>query len=238
MRPIGFSTGAVARGDFATALTRLRSEGIKVVELSALRLQELMPLVQALPDLDLSGFEFVSFHAPSRFSPAEESFVIGQLRRLANLSIPIVVHPDVIFNRDAWQWIGSLLFIENMDKRSFVGQTVRDLERLFRQFPDAKLCCDIGHARQVDPTMTEAHLILETFKNRLAEIHISDVNSSSRHDPLSVYSMNAFGLVSDLIPKAIPIVLETLIDEGQSTIPAEIERARRALEPTRVLVHR
>lgn len=58
MRPIGFSTGAVAKGDFQRALCRLRQHGVKVVELSALRLPELAPLAQSLERIDLDGFEF------------------------------------------------------------------------------------------------------------------------------------------------------------------------------------
>ena len=65
MRRIGFSTGALARGDFRSALDILQRHKIDVVELSALRVSELAPLVQAIPDLDLSEFTFVSIHAPS-----------------------------------------------------------------------------------------------------------------------------------------------------------------------------
>jgi hypothetical protein len=117
-----------------------------------------------------------------------------------------------------------------MDKRKPVGRNAFDLERLFRQFPEAGLCFDIGHARQVDPTMTEAQLILETFADRLREVHISEVNTSSRHDPLSLYAVSAFRSVSSLIPDSVPIVLETLIDDGQSDIPTEMDRARSALD--------
>ena len=48
MRRIGFSTCALARGDFRSALATLRSHGIRVVELSALRVTELDPIVQEL----------------------------------------------------------------------------------------------------------------------------------------------------------------------------------------------
>jgi hypothetical protein len=231
MRRIGFSTGAVARGDFKTALNRLDQSDVRVVELSALRLEELLPFVRALTSLDLRHFEFVSFHAPSRFSPEDETHVLEQLRRVAERSIPVIVHPNVIFTPELWAWLGSLLLIENMDKRMPVGQTAKDLGLLFDMFPSAKLCCDLGHARQVDPTMTEARMILERFQDRIAEIHISDVNTSSRHDPLSTYAMAALRSVSALIPEPTPIILESLIDEGQSDIPTEIARARDALEP-------
>jgi hypothetical protein len=103
------------------------------------------------------------------------------------------------------------------------------LERVFEPFPKAGLCFDINHARQVDPTMVEARLILERFSNRLAEVHISEVNTASRHEPLSHYAIVAFQVLATLIPADIPVTLETLIDKGQSDIPTEIERARAAL---------
>jgi len=230
MKRIGFSTGAIARGDFRSALARLRFFHVAVVELSALRLEELDPLVDSLPYLDLNGFEFISFHAPSRFAVAHERHVLDRLRTVVDREIPVVVHPDVISTPDAWKALGSMLLIENMDKRKPVGRNAFDLERLFRQFPEAGLCFDIGHARQVDPTMTEAQLILETFAGRLREVHISEVNTSSRHDPLSLYAVSAFRSVSSLIPDSVPIVLETLIDDGQSDIPTEMDRARSALD--------
>ncbi|MGA3042296.1 MAG: hypothetical protein ABSF54_16050 [Bryobacteraceae bacterium] len=232
MKRIGFSTGAIAKGDFQSALARLRLFRVSVVELSALRLEELDPLVDSLPGLDLKGFEFISFHAPSRFPVVYERHVLDRLRAVVDLGIPVVVHPDVISTPKAWEVLGSMLLIENMDKRKPVGRNALDLERLFWQFPEAGLCFDIGHARQVDPTMTEAQLILETFSERLHEVHISEVNTSSRHDPLSVYAMSAFRSVSSLIPDSVPIVLETLIDQGQSDILTEIDRARSALDAT------
>jgi hypothetical protein len=232
MRRIGFSTGAVAKRDFQSALAHLRHFHVSVVELSALRIEELDPLVDSLPSLDLDGFEFVSFHAPSRFSVAQEPHVLDRLRTIVNYGIPVVVHPDVISRPEGWEVLGSMLLIENMDKRKPVGRTARDLERLFRQFPEAGFCFDIGHARQVDPTMTEAQLILECFGERLREVHVSEVNTSSRHDPLSVYAMSAFRSVSSLIPDSVPVILETLIDQGQSDVLTEIDRAQRALDST------
>ena len=59
MRPIGFSTGALARGDFRRALASLQAHRIDIVELSALRMEELEPLIAALPGLDLERFTFV-----------------------------------------------------------------------------------------------------------------------------------------------------------------------------------
>ena len=70
MRPIGFSTGALAYADFRRGLEMVKHRGLRTIELSALRQNELIPLLNALPDLDLSGFKYVSIHAPSQYDPA------------------------------------------------------------------------------------------------------------------------------------------------------------------------
>jgi hypothetical protein len=226
MRRIGFSTGALARGDFRTALAELRRHAIQVVELSALRIAELDPLVSALPSLDLSDFGFVSIHAPSRFAPEEEPRVIERLQAFVRSGYPVVVHPNVIFNRSRWRVLGERLFIENMDKRKPVGRTTEELQDFFKDLPAARFCFDIGHARQVDPTMTGAISLLRTLQGRLAEIHMSEVNTASRHDPISANAVSAFSSVLFSVPEIVPIVLEPLIDQGQSTIETELQRAR------------
>jgi hypothetical protein len=133
---------------------------------------------------------------------------------------------------------GDRLLIENMDKRKPIGRTADELNKYFRELPEARLCFDIGHARQVDPTMAEARKILEKFRDRLAEVHLSEVNSSSKHDPLSAYAIEAFQSIANLIPEHVPVILETLIDAGQSDIPTEIAHAHQALQrkSTQVLI--
>lgn len=229
MRPIGFSTGALARGDFRKALALLQTRGIEVVELSALRIEELEPLLTALPTLNLARFTFVSIHAPSRFSQELEHRVVQLLSVEQVRNYPVVVHPDVVFTPSIWRGLGDRLLIENMDKRKPAGRTVVELRTLFSLLPDARFCFDIGHARQVDPTMTEATLLLQDFGELLAEVHLSEVNTASRHDPISQNATLAFQRVARYIPCATPVVLETLIDDGQSEIDIEIRRARQAL---------
>lgn len=230
MRLIGFSTGAIAKSDYASALATLRTLNVLAVELSALRFSELRPLVEALPKLNLGYFETVSFHAPSSFDLQQESTVVGLLEDVATLEIPIIIHPDVVYSSERWAQFGERLLIENMDKRKSVGRSAEELQHLFRKLPTARFCFDIGHARQVDPTMVEARKILERFVDRLAEVHMSEVNSSSKHDPLSAYAVEAFQSVADWIPENVPVILETLIDRGQSDIPTELARAAEALQ--------
>jgi len=134
MRPIGFSTGALAKGDFRRALQLLAPFRLPAVELSALRLNELPRLVDAANDLDLTGYRYVSVHAPSYFVAAEERYVASQLAHFAARDWPIVLHPDAIFTDSLWLDFGDRILLENNDKRKSVGRTDDELKSLFDAF--------------------------------------------------------------------------------------------------------
>ena len=83
MRPLGFSTGALSKGDFARGIALQRPhQTIRAVELSALRDHELEPLVRAVDSLDLSRFDYVSVHAPSKLATLGERAVFEMLQAL------------------------------------------------------------------------------------------------------------------------------------------------------------
>src|SRR5579864_4554409 len=150
MKTLGYSTGALAFSDFRKALVMLKDQPVCAVELSAIREQELIPLLRSLDELDLSRFEYVSIHAPSQFPAESEGWIFQELYDVRHRGWPIVVHPDTFHDFSLWRQLGDLLCIENMDQRKPVGRTARELEDLFVTFPDASFCFDIGHARQVD----------------------------------------------------------------------------------------
>jgi hypothetical protein len=209
MRPIGFSTGALAHADFRMALAMLKETKLSVVELSALREAELPPLLAAVATLDLSQFAYVSVHAPSAFRPESEALIVEGLAEFSERGWPIVVHPDAILQHSRWRTFGKYLCIENMDKRKPVGRSANELRRVFDLLPDASFCFDIGHARQFDSTMTEAYLLLTEFRGKLRQVHVSEVNTSSKHDVISYASVLAFREVAHLVPSDIPLILET-----------------------------
>lgn len=233
MRMIGFSTGALTRDDFRAALRILSQRHVAAVELSALRQRELIPLIDELDHLDLTQFAYKAFHAPSLMDQDFETVAIEALHEVALRGWPIIVHPDAMHHLSRWSHFGDLLCIENMDKRKPIGQTVADLTEIFKCLPEASLCFDIGHARQVDPTMSEATAILQCYKGRLKQVHISEVNSQSKHDPLSFESVLAFRKVAHLIPENIPIIVESRVTEDD--VDEEIQNARKALSIENVL---
>jgi hypothetical protein len=234
MERIGFSTGSLALSDFGTALSLLDGRGTTVVELSALRWAELVPLLEAIPTLDLSSFHHVSVHAPSAFPDHEEEWITSSLREVALArGWPVVVHPDAIHRFDRWAGFGPLLCIENMDRRKVGGRSAKELKTVFECFPDASLCLDVAHVRQVDPSMTEAFNILREFGDRLVQVHISDLDAASRHVRLTSTAIRAYQEIADLIPPHIPAVIESPARPEQ--IAQEIARALEALGRAPVL---
>ena len=233
MRKIGFSTGALAREDVRTALQMMAHKPLQAIELSALRQHELEPLVNEIESLELSQFQYVSLHAPSSLDPDFEPRALELLTGLFQRGWPIVVHPDAMHCMERWARFESLLFIENMDKRKPIGQTAPDLAEIFNQLPHAMLCLDLGHVRQVDPTMSEAAAILTRFGSKLKQLHVSEVNTQSRHDALTLESIMAFQRVASFIPPDVPIILESRVPESQ--IEAEVKNALAALDPANTL---
>src|SRR5262245_51508519 len=126
MEAIGFSTGALAYGDFRRGLELQDGRGLKAVELSALRDVELPNLAQAIPRLELSAFEYVSLHAPSRIATLTEERIIEILVDQVPEPWPIVMHPDAIRDVDKWRVLGGRLCLENMDQRKPIGRTTRE----------------------------------------------------------------------------------------------------------------
>jgi hypothetical protein len=217
MRPLGFSTGALAYADFRRGLRILGQAEGTAVELSALRQSELEPLILSLRELDLGRYCHVSLHIPSSITPEFEPVLLSLMDQIPT-GWMLVTHPNIITCWDPWSKLGRRVCIENMDKRKEVGQTARDLRSIFDRLPYASFCFDIGHAHQIDPTMGEAVLILEQFRDRLRQLHVSEVNSESKHDPISREVAIAFEIVSRLIPENIPAILESRIPQGADPV--------------------
>jgi hypothetical protein len=221
MRPIGFSTGALAKGDFLHGLELQRLDGVTAVELSALRDHELQPLVEAVTHLDVARFEYVSFHAPSSLKTLDEPTVFELLQRLP-ADWPIIVHPEILRTPALWKSLGERLCIENMDNRKSGGRTVAELRAIFETFPGATFCLDAGHARQIDPTMITAILMLREFGARLRQVHVSEVGPGGEHLPLGLLARVACSRLASAIPSACPLIIESIIapDEIDSELAA------------------
>lgn len=228
MRRIGFSTGALAKGDFRTALEMLRSQRDNAIELSALRIEELPVLLDAFDSLDLGKYGYIAIHAPT--NAGDDLQLVQSLKPLLDKhpNVVVVVHPDTIHAFEPWSMLAGRVCIENMDSRKPVGQTVSDLRDIFNRLPDARLCLDVGHARQVDSTMIEALLMLQEFGARLSHVHISEVDSSGGHHGMSRAAVADFQRLAGRIDETVPVIVESCVAEGE--IESELQKARESFQ--------
>ncbi|MCA9046588.1 MAG: hypothetical protein KDA69_19830 [Planctomycetaceae bacterium] len=194
---------------------------LNAIELSALREDEVAELVNGIDSLDLDSYDYISVHAPSRLAKTTEDELARTLAPVFQRRWNVVIHPDVIKTPTVWRPYGELVCIENMDKRKPCGRTASELDVCFRDLPNASLCFDVAHARQIDPTMLEAKEILVRHGHRLRQVHLSSLASSSRHEPLGFGMKLAYDRISHLIDKSIPVILETPVD------PAHIDEQLR-----------
>jgi len=215
MGTIGYSTGSLARADVRVALGLLQPHGTDCVELSALRVHELAPLLRSLPTLPLQAYEHVSVHAPSAFTADEEREIADSLFPIALRGWLVVLHPDTIHDFAVWKRFGNRLAVENMDRRKPFGRTVDEMSPVFAALPHASFCFDVAHARQCDPSMREAFRLLEAFGDRLAEVHVSDLDTQSRHIRLSRAAVGACLELAGLIPLHVPVIVEAPVNRNE-----------------------
>jgi hypothetical protein len=227
---IGFSTGALERGNFRAALDWMIANQIRTVELSALRFEELAPLLEAIPTLPLDSFQHISVHAPSGVRRADEATVAESLRPLAARGWNIVLHPDVIRDYAHWRPLGERLLIENMDRRKPIGRTVSELHLILPNLPEARICLDVAHARELDPSMKLLGELVAAHRDRIAEIHISELDARCSHIPMSAAAVSDYRPFLAHLPAHIPVVIESMLDATRiGERMAEFGRAAEAM---------
>jgi hypothetical protein len=119
---------------------------------------------------------------------------------------------------------GRLLCIENMDKRKEVGRTAVELRRHFRELPDASMCLDLAHARQVDPTLGIAREIIREYGEKIVKLPLSELDVKSHHEPLSTAAVWAIREIAHPLPHC-PVILESMVQPD--AIDAELDTAAR-----------
>jgi hypothetical protein len=173
------------RGDWPALVWEALRTSVYAVELAALSEDELPALVDYLASgVDLP-FRFVSVHAPSKHRRMSEAELVDALAALPCWIDAVVVHPDTIEDASLYRRVGSRLAIENMDARKSGGRTAAELAPYFEALPDAGLCFDVAHAWAVDPTMEEGESLLDAFAGRLRHVHVSSLDETGHHVPLT-----------------------------------------------------
>ena len=186
---LGCSTGFMSeyRNDWERLTDEAAAVSSMAVELSAVSAPELPGLLAYLRSAPRLPFLFMSVHAPSKGRcESDERALVDDLRRVPAWVDAIVVHPDTISDPGLYRTLGRRLALENMDTRKSGGHTADDLDRLFAELPDARLCLDVAHAKDVDSTMAVGDELLRRFSSRVSHIHVSSLDDSQHHVPLTL----------------------------------------------------
>ena len=207
--PLGASTGYMegSRADWAALVAEAMETSTFAVELAALSEDELPGLEAYLAGAPELPFDYLSVHAPVKHLRMPEAELVERLAHLAPTVDAIVVHPDAMDEPRAYGVLGPALVLENMDARKPTGRTVEELAPFFAALPEAGLCLDVAHVLSVDPTMAEGERLLDAFAGRLRHLHVSSIDDSCRHLPLTVEHETRFGSLLRRCPD-VPWILE------------------------------
>jgi len=192
--PVGASTGYMQdlRGDWEAQVGEAWGVSSFAVELSALSEQELPSLAEYLAGTRSLPFRYVSVHGPSKGRQMDEEQLVIALASLAARASGIVVHPDTIESLELYRPLGRKLLLENMDARKAEGRTPDELKRAFDKLPEAGFCFDIAHAWSLDPSMSIANDLLDSFGDRLQHVHLSSLSEDLHHVSLTAEDEELF----------------------------------------------
>lgn len=178
--PMGLSTGVEGRGDDWPALVRAAcAVSTHAVELAAHDAAELDSLVAYLAGRPRLPFRHVSVHTPIKGALGTDAERVEALLALPADVRTLIAHPDLVADPVPWRRLGRRVVFENMDDRKASGRTAEDLEALFAELPEAGFCLDIAHAHTNDPSMQLAAELLDRFRGRLREVHLSSIRDNA-----------------------------------------------------------
>ena len=176
--PIGISTGVFERlrGCWEDLVAAACGVSSYAVELSALSEEELPGLVSYLTAKPRLPFSYVSVHGPVKNRALDDAQSAHLLNSLPAWVRSIVTHPDVLAELAPYRELGTRLVLENMDDRKGSGRTAEELGVVFDELPEAGFCLDVAHAASIGPTMEVADELLDRFRSRLRQVHVSSLH--------------------------------------------------------------
>lgn len=203
----GIATGAflAERDDWPSAIGRVREEGWRVVELTAIT-ESLFDQLAYGKDGSLKHFDRVSIHAPVVFESSPSMFA----RKIPSTPVgyDLVFHPDLYRDEATLGDLGARAVFENMDLNKCVGRTVADMSDIFRRFPLAGFCLDVAHVWTNDRTLRLGFELLDAFGAQLRQLHVSGIRPDGEHRPTTERDLDLYQPLLDRCTH-VPWVLES-----------------------------
>jgi hypothetical protein len=84
----------------------------------------------------------------------------------------------------------------------------------------------------MDTTLTLLSQIISRFSPRIAEIHISELDSWCQHQPMSASAVNDYRMFASRFSSFLPVIIESMLDGNRVGIRMdEFDLARKAMRP-------
>ncbi|MBI2669968.1 MAG: hypothetical protein HYX20_02410 [Candidatus Yanofskybacteria bacterium] len=211
---LGFSTGCLYKSiaDEKDRLSFLRDSGQSVVELGLVKLNVFEREITRIGWNDLSGFDYVSLHAPvAEYGYNVQTDLIfikiARVHRIRPFDL-VVFHPDTVEDFSVFETCPSFpVAFENMDKRKKTFKSVEDIAELAGQFEDFKMVLDVNHAYTNDPSITLTAEFYEKLGDKIAQVHLSGY--TGYHEPL--FQTQQAEIIKSIRDPNVPIIVEGVL---------------------------
>lgn len=201
---LGFSTGAVARGDVSGGIAVARRHATDLVELSCLHERELPSVEEVLAAGAAGGFARISVHGPAKGRALPESELVS---RLDGLGTDVVMHPDVLDELAPWRRLGPRLLVENNDSRKAYGQGPAHLDEVFAVVGEARMCLDVSHALDAGGHGLLVELV-GRYGARIAQLHVGCDHGPGGDHVLGPELIDGVRVAAQLLGRPLAVVLE------------------------------
>ena len=122
----------------------------------------------------------------------------------------MIIHPDVLPRPGLLNRYKFNVSTENLEPYKKVS--IKDLKEIFKKYPKAGLCLDVGHAYFYGKHETKK--LVEVFGDRITQIHFSGNYRSKDHVSLRKVSKDFLSSIRPIKGLEAPIVIEEDIDKG------------------------
>jgi len=212
---LGFSTGTLHKTKLRLReqIAVIRSVGCRAVEIGCVKMESFLSKdLDELEEIDFTGFEYVSFHAPKfNYGDPGTKYILNRIKRLqGKIGRPfdlVVVHPDSIRNTQIFINSELKIGLENMDSRKSSYRTVVELEFILEVCPGTSFVFDVNHAFSNDPTMRLAKDFITVLGSHISQVHLSGYAGS--HEPL--FETKQVELIKTIQNLNVPVIVESVL---------------------------